>query len=146
MRERALETEATAEGVAQAVKNAAHGESTLLACRGSLSAVQAVAIAEYHRRLLRLEKEIRISIGHGRVHVQPADTPARRRLVNVPGGFDRRSVFDRRVVERRKIPVGDPFALAAVREHGERRSGNDRRSGIDRRRASSRQGPQRTRQ
>ena len=137
MRERALEAEATAERVARAVKNAAHGESTLLACRGSLTVAQTVAIAEQHRRLLALETEVRITIGHGRVHVQPAATPARRRLANLAGGIDRRSVFDRRVGERRTIALDDPIALAALREHGERRSGCDRRSGSDRRRHPS---------
>jgi len=146
MRERALEAEATAERVARAVRNAAHGESTLLACRGSLNVAQTVAIAEQHRRFLGLESEIRISIGHGRVHVQPAATPARRRLANLPGEYDRRSVFDRRVEERRKTALNDPIALEAIREHGERRSGRDRRSGIERRRGSSGRVPQRGRQ
>lgn len=142
MLERALEIEATSERVTQAVRNAAHGESTLLACRGSLGIARAVAIAEQQRRLLGLEEAVRISVGHGRIHVQPADTPARRRLPNVPGRIDRRSVFDRRVGERRKTGADDPIALAAIRLHGERRTGADRRSGNDRRRSSAPRGPQ----
>lgn len=127
MLEGQLEIEATYESVAQAVRDAAYGESTLLACRGSLTLAQAVATAEQHLHALELEDEVRITVGHGRVHVQPADMPARRRLPNVPGGLDRRSVFDRRVGERRRV-------VAAQLPHGERRSGEDRRTGNDRRR------------
>lgn len=141
MRERAFEAEATAERIARAVDKAAHGESTLLACRGSLSVSRAVAIAEQHRRLVGLESEIRITAGHGRVHIHPASRPVRRRVLNRPGGFDRRSVFDRRVEERRKIAADDPIAVAAIRLNGERRSGTDRRSGVDRRRGVPRQSP-----
>ncbi|HEY8408253.1 MAG TPA: hypothetical protein VIK66_09760 [Gaiellaceae bacterium] len=127
MLESPLEIEASYESVAQAVRDAAYGESTLLACRGALGVEQSVAVAEQHLHALELEDEVRISVGHGRIHVHPADTPARRRLPNVPGGLDRRSVFDRRVGERRK-------AVAAQLPHGERRSGTDRRTGSDRRR------------
>jgi hypothetical protein len=127
MLESSLEIEATYESVAQAVRDAAYGESTLLACSGALSAEQAAAVAEQHCHALELEDEVRVTVGHGRIHVQPADTPARRRLPNVPGGFDRRSAFDRRVGERRKL-------TAAQLPGGERRSGTDRRTGTDRRR------------
>lgn len=122
-----LEIEATYEDVAQAVRDAGYGESTLLACRGVLTLDQAVVIAEQHRQALGLEEEVRISIGHGRIHIQPADMPVRRRLPNVPGGLDRRSIFDRRIAERRQATADAPLA-------GERRSGKDRRSGDDRRR------------
>ena len=122
-----LEIEATYEDVAQAVRDAGYGESTLLACRGVLTLDQAVVIAEQHRQALGLEEEVRISIGHGRIHIQPADMPVRRRLPNVPGGLDRRSIFDRRIAERRQSAADAPL-------EGERRSGKDRRSGEDRRR------------
>jgi hypothetical protein len=121
------EREATYESVAQAVRDAAYGESTLLACRGQLTVDQAIVVAEQHRQALGLEAEIRISFGHGRIHVQPADMPVRRRMPNVPGGLDRRSVFDRRVGERRQPAADAPLSA-------ERRTGRDRRSGADRRR------------
>ena len=121
------EGEATYESVAQAVRDAGYGESTLLACRGPLTVDQALVIAEQHRQALGLEAEIRISFGRGRIHIQPADMPVRRRQPNVPGGLDRRSVFDRRVEERRQPAADAPL-------HAERRTGGDRRSGTDRRR------------
>ena len=127
MLERPLEIKASYERVARAVKDAAYGESTLLACSGALGVAQAAAFAEQHCQALRLEDEVRISVGHGGIHVRPAATPARRRLPNVPGGLDRRWAFDRRVAERRKV-----VALQLL--HGERRSGTERRSGNDRRR------------
>jgi hypothetical protein len=122
------ELEATYETVAQAVRDAGFGESTLLACRGALNVEQAMVLAEQHRQGLGLEDEVRISAGHGRIHVQPSDVPVRRRIPNVPGGHDRRSAFDRRIGERRKPGPGVPPP------EGERRSGSDRRSGEDRRR------------
>jgi hypothetical protein len=122
------EIEATQERVAQAVKDAGFGESTLLACRGELSVDQAAAIARRHRQGLWLEEEVRISVGHGRIYVRPSDVPARRRLPKVADGLDRRSVFDRRIGERRQPADGTPPL------EGERRSGRDRRSGHDRRR------------
>lgn len=124
------EGEATYESVAQAVRDAGYGESTLLACRGALTVDQAIVVAEQHRQALGLEAEIRISFGHGRIHVQPADMPVRRRLPNVPGGLDRRSVFDRRMAERRQSAADAPLSA-------ERRSGGDRRSGADRRRPAA---------
>jgi len=132
--ERGLEIEATGERVARAVRDATAGKTTLLACSGALSAKKAAAIAQRLRTLSHVEDQVRISVGHGRIHIQPADRPVRRRILNVPGGTDRRSLFDRRIAERRKLPADDPIALAAIREHGERRSGEDRRSGSDRRR------------
>jgi hypothetical protein len=135
--ERGLELEATGERVARAVRDATAGKTTLLACSGALSSTKAAAMAQRLRALSRLEDQVRISVGHGRIHIQPADRPLRRRIANVPGGTDRRSVFDRRVAERRKLAADDPIALAAIREHGERRSGEDRRSGGDRRRQKS---------
>jgi hypothetical protein len=133
-----VEIEATREQIARAVTNAAHGESTLLACRGRLSVREAAALAEQQRLVWRLESAVRISAGHGRIHIQPRDVPTRRRILRVPGGLDRRSAFDRRVGERRALPAEDPVALAAIELHGERRTGTDRRSGGDRRRPSSR--------
>ena len=121
------EPEATYELVAQAVRDAGYGESTLLACRGSLTVDQAMVIAEQHRQALGLDDEVRITVGHGRIHVEPSDMPVRRRLPNVPGGFDRRSPFDRRFSERRRIAADEPV-------DAERRAGSDRRSGRDRRR------------
>jgi hypothetical protein len=130
MLEGELEIEATYESVAQAVRDAGYGESTLLACRGALGLDQAVTVAEQHRQALGLEEEVRITVGHGRMHVQPSDMPVRRRLPRVPGGLDRRSVFDRRIGERRAPADG---AATPLLVHGERRSGTDRRSGADRR-------------
>lgn len=132
--ERGVEVEATGERVARAVHDATAGKATLLACSGVLSATKAAAIAQRLRTLSRLEDQVRISVGHGRIYIQPADRPTRRRILNVPGGTDRRSVFDRRVAERRHLQADDPIALALIRENGERRGGEDRRSGFERRR------------
>jgi len=121
------EPEATYALVAQAVRDAGYGESTLLACRGQLSLDQAVVIAEQHRRSLELDDEVRITAGRGRILVEPSDMPVRVRLPNVPGGFDRRSPFDRRFGDRRQPAADEPVAA-------ERRTGSDRRSGEDRRR------------
>lgn len=136
MLENELEIEATREHIARAVRDAASGVSTLLACRGRLSVVDAVAFAQRHCLLGRLEDEVRVSSGRGRIHIQPRDAPRRRRIRGAPSGFDRRSVFDRRMGERRASTADDPAALAAVERHGERRCGEDRRSGTDRRRPS----------
>jgi len=123
------EHEATYERVAQAVRDAGFGESTLLACRGPLGVDQAIVIAEQHRQALELDDEVRITAAYGRIHIEPSDVPVRRRLPSVPGGFDRRSAFDRRFGERRH-PAADAPLDAERRHGGDRRSGNERRRPI----------------
>lgn len=143
MPDRLLETEATYPRIAEAVKNAAFGETTILSSSAKLPVARALAFAEQQRLLTGLEEAVRLSVGHGRIHIEPRDK-ALRRAPRV-AAEDRRRLSDRRRGERRLRGPDDPIELLVVGLVGERRSGGDRRSGADRRQATAPNGTTRRR-
>jgi len=127
-----VETEATYPRIVEAVKNAAFGETTILSSSTRLTVARALAFAEQQRLLTGLEQAVRLSVGHGRIHIEPRDK-ARRRVPRAAAVVDRRRDSDRRRGERRLRGPDDPIERLVVSVLGERRAGGDRRSGADRR-------------
>jgi hypothetical protein len=142
MTDHLLDTEATYQRIAEAVKNAAFGETTILSSSTKLPVARALAFAEQQRLLNGLEQAVRLSAGHGRIHIEPRDK-ASRRLSGAPREPDRRRVPDRRRGERRVRGPEDPIERLVVGVVGERRTGGERRSGTDRRQARASAAPRR---
>jgi hypothetical protein len=137
MLEARVEQAASFPRIVQAVKNAAAGETTILSCPDQRSVARACAFAEQQRLLLGLVDEVRVSVGHGRIHLEPRETSPRPKR-RAPVETERRRGPDRRRAERRQRGADDPVERAVVAVVGERRSGTERRSGHDRRSETAR--------